>query len=66
VTLKELIEAASGNLDTEVRMYVVTNEIGVRTTRPVLRTDFDNDSYGPTLYLDNWLNYRRDDWKNVP
>lgn len=66
MTLKELVEAANGNLDTEVRMYVVINELGVRTTRSVLRVDFEADSYGPILYLDNWLNYRRDDWKNVP
>lgn len=66
MTLRELVEAAKGNLDTEVRMYVVINEIGVRTTQPVLRADFDKDSYGPIIYLDNWTNYRRDDWKNVP
>ena len=61
MTLKELIEAANGNLEAEVRMYVVINELGVRTTRPVLCADF-----GPVLYVDNWVDYRRDDWKNVP
>lgn len=66
MTLKELIEAANGNLDAEVRMYVVINELGVRTTRPILRTDFDNDQYGSILYVDNWENYRREHWKNVP
>lgn len=66
MTIKELIEAARGNLDAEVRMYVVINELGVRTTRPILRADFDNDRYGPILYVDNWENYRRYDWKNVP
>lgn len=66
MTLKELIEAANGNLEAEVRMYVVINELGVRTTRPVLRADFDTDRYGPILYVDNWLNYRGSDWRNVP
>jgi hypothetical protein len=66
MTLKELIETANGNLNTEVRMYVVINEIGVRTTRPILRADFVSDDYGPILYVDNWVDYRRDDWKNAP
>jgi hypothetical protein len=66
MTLKELVEAADGNLDTEVRMYVVINTLGVRTTRPILRADIVSDHHGPILYLDNWIEYRRSDWENLP